>query len=110
MARPKKNTAEKLTRRLPHIRCTENEYASIQARAAQTSMTMSEYVRRMALSGQVIVQENQTDFELIQQLKAIGNNLNQLTRKAHVREEYPEGLPEVFERLQLVFDKLLTFK
>ncbi|MEZ4938757.1 MAG: plasmid mobilization relaxosome protein MobC [Crocinitomicaceae bacterium] len=108
MARPKKEHTEKLTKHLPAVRCSESEYASIQARAAQASMTVSEFVRQMALNGKVVIKESQADFELMDQLRRIGVNLNQLTRKAHVRGEFPEGLRDVYEQLQSVFDKLLT--
>lgn len=110
MARPKKKAAEKYAKQLPPVRCTESEYAGISARAAQASMTITAFMRQMALTGQVTVQESQVDFALIQQLKGIGNNLNQLTRKAHVRDEFPEGLQDVFDRLQDVFDQLLILK
>ena len=108
MARPKKDISEKLTRRLPHMRCTESEYASIQARAAQTGKSMSAYVREMALKGKIVIKESKADFDLIQELNRIGINLNQLTRKANIHDEFPEGLEDVFSSLQEVLDKLLN--
>lgn len=107
MARPKKQPSEKLSRRLPHIRCTESEYASIQAKASQAGMTLSSYVRQAALSGQVVVKES-TEDELLWQVRKIGTNLNQLTKRAHQTGVFPRGLEDTLEAVEHVFVQLLT--
>ena len=81
MARPLKNESARLTRRLPHIRCTEDEYAAVQRRAEQAGVNLSVYVRDMALNGAVnVTQERRLDFKTADQLRRIGVNLNQQTK------------------------------
>ena len=60
------------------IRCTEEEREKIKARAVQHGLKLSDYVLRSAL-GKKIVVVNGLD-EAIRQIKAIGNNINQLAR------------------------------
>ncbi len=107
MARPKKTSAEKLTRRLPHVRCTESEHAAITARAAQTGLSVSEFVRRMALDGQVVVEESQYDFHTVDQLRRIGINLNQLTKVANSTGEVSPALDTVCGKLETILDHFI---
>ena len=60
------------------IRCTEDERDKIKARAESHSLSLSDFVLRSAL-GKKIVVINGLD-EVIRQMKAIGNNINQLAR------------------------------
>ena len=60
------------------IRCTEEEREKIKTRAAQHGLMLSDYVLRSAL-GKKIVVVNGLD-EVARQMKAIGNNINQLAR------------------------------
>lgn len=106
MARPQKNDAERLNRRLPAPRCTEEEYASVQAKAAQTGVSVSEYLRRMALSGKVVVRQSQADFDLIYQLKKIGVNINQQTRRLHEEGEVPDELRHLWAKLDAALNTL----
>ena len=72
MARPLKNESARLTRRLPHIRCTEDEYAAVQRRAEQAGVNLSVYVRDMALNGAVnVTQERRLDFKTADQLRRL---------------------------------------
>ena len=104
MARPRKSDAEKLTRRLPHVRCTEGEYARIVSKAAQAGLTQSEYIRRMALDGQVVIRQGKTDFETASQLRRIGVNINQAMRAFH---QYKRPVPEIVERVYTKLETLL---
>lgn len=107
MARPKKNNAEKLTDRLPHIRCTETEAAVIKAQAAQAGLTVSEYARRILTEGQVIVQQSRYDFQTVNQLRRIGVNLNQIAKIANSTGEAPPALLTVCNKLDAVLDDIL---
>ena len=60
------------------IRCTEEERDKIKAMAEQHDLILSDYVLRSAL-GKKIVVVNDLD-EVVRQIKAIGNNINQLAR------------------------------
>ena len=61
------------------VRCTEDERDKIRGRAEQHGLPLSDYVLRSAL-GKKIVVINGLD-EVVRQMKAIGNNINQLARK-----------------------------
>ena len=60
------------------IRCTEDERRKIRERAASRGLKLSDFVLRSALGKKIIVLDG--FWELSKQLKAVGNNLNQLTR------------------------------
>ncbi|BBL77556.1 plasmid mobilization protein [Methylomagnum ishizawai] len=80
-ARPNK------TARLPETRVTPEELGIIKAKAEKAGLSVSEYQRRALINGRVIVRESRADPDLIRNLAAIGNNLNQLVRKTHIHEE-----------------------
>ena len=109
MARPRKDDSEKLTRRLPHVRCTEGEYARIVSKAAQAGLTQSEYIRRMALHGKVIVRQGKTDFETASQLRKIGVNINQAMRAFHqYKRPVPQIVESVYTKLETLLDQMLN--
>ena len=60
------------------VRCTVDERDKIRERADSNSLSLSDFVLRSAL-GKKIVVVNGLD-EVIRQMKAIGNNINQLAR------------------------------
>ena len=80
MARPAKEPIEKRTHWLK-FRINETERAQIGTMAEKTGLSLSEYMRRMALNGHIEIRESQADFELIRALERIGVNLNQITKK-----------------------------
>lgn len=107
MARPKKKPNEKLTHRLPHIRCTEFERKEIDERAKELGMSVSDYIRKMALTGSIIVQQTSVDFELVNQLKRIGVNLNQIVHIANIRQQVPRRLVAIYDELEGVLDRVI---
>ena len=96
-----------MTRRLPHVRCTESEHDAIKARAAQTGLALSEFVRRMTLDGRITVQENQFDFHMVDQLRRIGINLNQIARVANSTGEVSPALETVCVKLETILDNFI---
>lgn len=64
------------------FRVSESDRDQIKQRAAAAGLSISAYVRHMALSGRVTVQNRQTGDqpETARQLLKIGNNLNQIAR------------------------------
>ena len=60
------------------VRCTEDERNKIRERAASRGLKLSDFVLRSALGKKIVVLDG--FWELSKQLKAVGNNLNQLTR------------------------------
>lgn len=89
MARPKKQPAERRTISLS-CRVTATERLGIETAAAHAGLSASEYMRRQALTGRVVVRERRViDHATFDQLRRIGVNLNQLTRIAHQAGEVP---------------------
>jgi len=107
MARPKKKIAEKHDSRFPTVRCTQGELASLKSLSAQTGLTLSEYIRRQTLKGKVVIKKERINFPIVQELNKIGVNLNQLTRKANMKGDFPAGLQKVFSDLENIFDIIL---
>ena len=66
------------------IRCTEEEYRRVHRRAREHGMKLSDFVLRTALGKKIIIAEGLQD--VVRQQRAIGNNLNQLTRLANQGE------------------------
>lgn len=58
------------------IRCTEEEYQRIHAKAEQYGLRLNDFVIRSALDKKIIVAEGLN--EIVKQQKAIGRNLNQI--------------------------------
>lgn len=107
MPRPKKPAETQRTKQL-NCRVTEDEFATIQARTAQTKMTQSDYVRHMAVNGNLVIKENSTfPPELIYQLNRIGTNLNQLTRVANATGEIPPDLSATLKRINELLNKAI---
>ncbi len=63
------------------IRCTEDEYQRVHSRAEKYGLRLNEFVLKTSLGKKIIVAQGLD--EVVRQQKAIGNNLNQLTRLAH---------------------------
>ena len=63
------------------VRCTRDERDKIRERASSRGLKLSDFVLRSALGKKIVVADG--FWEMGKQLKAIGNNLNQLTRLAH---------------------------
>ena len=63
------------------IRCTEDEYSRVHQKAERYGLKLNEFVLKIALGKKIIVAQGLD--EVVRQQKAIGNNLNQLTRLAH---------------------------
>ncbi len=63
------------------IRISSEDLDTIKRKAKQARMSQSDYVTRCCLGRQVVVIEDLKEFS--KQLRAIGNNLNQLTVMAN---------------------------
>ena len=63
------------------IRVTPSEYKAIKKNTEKSGLSMSEFIRRSVL-GETIVSAPPADFiVLIQEVKRIGNNVNQVSQK-----------------------------
>ena len=82
--------------------------AEILLRAAKASLSPSEFLRRSALSAEVVVQAEQaSDFETVDQLRRIGGNLNQLARVANKTGYMPDGLEEALAKVDQLLDRMI---
>lgn len=65
------------------VRYRPDEWATVVAHAAVHQIPPAEYIRAVSLGYTPRVRRRHPDLELVRQLLAIGNNLNQLTAVAH---------------------------
>jgi hypothetical protein len=107
MARPKKQTGDKRAQ-VMQARVSPAEHAEILLRAAKASVSPSEFLRRSALSVEVVVQQGgPSDFETADQLRRIGVNLNQLARVANKTGYMPDGLEEALAKVDQLLDRMI---
>jgi len=91
--RPKMNSAEKLKYRIPVKLCTK-DYFALEAKATQAKMTPTEVARKAIIGCQILERLSPEQMNHIRILSGMGNNLNQIARKANaegytnVRSEY----------------------
>ena len=74
-------------------RMAAEDRATIKALAKQSHMSMSNYVTACCLGQQIIIIEGLK--EVLKELKAIGNNLNQMVTLAHIGKVTVINLGEV---------------
>lgn len=106
---------EKRTRRLP-IQLTASERARLEEDAAKAGANLSQYVRELCLrrSGESpVVARTRRDpatYKLVNELAAIGNNLNQLSRHCNTVQATPQldELKETTELLKLALARVLA--
>jgi hypothetical protein len=92
MARPRKGRDDQLSEML-RCRLRAAEYLRIRKAAQQANMSVSDYTRRMLLSGTVVVKKTRTlDPAVYDQLRRIGINLNQAVHKLHATGMIPAEL------------------
>ena len=81
------------------------EYFVIKQKALKAGMHLTNYIREMALNGNVTARIGEEERHFTRQLIGISNNLNQLAKKAH-----QEGLLTAmmhFEKYRNIIDELL---
>lgn len=79
------------------FRVTEGERQLIETQAQRAGLTLSEYVRRVA-TGQPVAER--LPVELRQTITGVANNLNQLTRYAHLRQFDSEAINAILSVLK----------
>jgi len=79
------------------FRASTEEQKQIEAKAKLAGLTVSEYVRRVA-TGQAVAER--LPAELRQVLVGVANNLNQLTRYAHLRQFDDQAIDEILRVLK----------
>ncbi len=87
------------------FRLTPADKKKLQSLAKKSGLTMTDYIMRSALNKPIIILPGLD--ELAYQLKAIGNNLNQLTRRANAGETRVVSLRETEQRLGDIWKELM---
>jgi hypothetical protein len=106
MARPKKDTTA-LSRRL-EIRLSPDDEEVIKARALQAGcLSVSDYLRRMGLYGQITVKESQGEYELARAIDRIGVNINQGIKKLNETGRRSDDLSDSLATLNAFLEKTL---
>ncbi len=79
------------------FRASAEEQKQIEAKARTAGLTVSEYVRRVA-TGQAV--SERLPAELRQVVVGVANNLNQLTRYAHLRQFDDQAIQTILHQLK----------
>jgi|GEM_PF-3590636 len=79
---------ENKTTRIP-IKISNSEKEEIKDRAKKIGMTVSAYIRTVALKQKIVIK---TDKQMIRQIKYIGNNINQIAHIFNIRGENLDDL------------------
>ena len=87
---------------------TRIQYFVIQDKVAQSGLNLSDYMRKMAVSGQVVARWQPEDRELFKKLVGIANDIQRLVKTAQEQnvlkamlyfEEYGRVMDEVIKKL-----------
>ena len=88
------------------FRASEKERQELKLRAKKAKMSKSDYIRHCVFDKEITVIDGLDDFS--KQLKAIGNNLNQLTTRANMGHFEAINLAETKEQLGKIYDLLTS--
>jgi hypothetical protein len=89
------------------FRASENERQELKRMAKKSQMSKSDYIRHCIFNKEITVIDGLDEFA--KQLKAIGNNLNQLTTRANMGHFEAVNLAETKEQLGAIYDLLQVF-
>ena len=77
-----KNEYEKTKKKIT-VRYSFDDYSVIEKNAKQFNLTIVEYIRNTSLNKKINPIKSKIDNAFVKELRLIGNNLNQLTRKVN---------------------------
>ena len=90
-----------------HVRVSDEEYSAIKEQAAATGLSVSTYIRSLAKGTVLKVRPPETYINILRQLSAIGNNINQIAKVANscarVRQE---DIDYIIERQSYLWDMI----
>jgi hypothetical protein len=86
------------------FRLSETDYLRIHSRAEKARLSMTAYILTAALGKKIIVVEGLS--ESLSELKAIGNNLNQLTVLCHMGKIQAAGLADIKSQFGKVIEQI----
>lgn len=77
-----------------------SEWKQIEEAAAKVSMQTSEYIRRMSLNGEITYLNMEGVTPVINAMRIMGNNINQIAKKANeINSIYADDL-EIIKKIQ----------
>lgn len=89
------------------VRLTDGQREVIVARAESVQLTLSAYARAMLTEGGIVVRDEvEVPLERLEDLKGLGEALNDQTRRANSRHEPPPGLGPVLDALAAYVERL----
>ena len=86
------------------FRASEKERQALKTLARKANMSKSDFIRHAIFNKEIVVIDGLRD--LARELKAIGNNLNQLTVRANMGQLRAVDLSETKDALGGIFDRL----
>ena len=84
-----------------HIRISNKDKRKIQALATKAKLTLSEYIINSSLNAKIIVEADKSQY--ITELRRIGNNINQITKKVNQGIIKEVSLVEVKQELNKIW-------
>ena len=94
--------------RVVPVRFSDHELYVIDANAKRAKMSRTEYLVSAGMDKPIVILDDLKP--MLAELRRIGNNINQLTRKANGREIYAVGLTEINEQLGAVAAGLVAIQ
>ena len=94
--------------RVVPVRFSEHELSVIDANAKKARMSRTEYLVSAGMDKPIVILDDLKP--MLAELRRIGNNVNQLTRKANSGEIYAVGLTEINEQLGAVVAGLYSIQ
>ena len=89
-----------------------NEWELVEQQAKKIHVNTSDYIRRMAIKGQIIIFDLKEVGELMKALRIIGGNINQIAKKANeinsVYAKDVEKLREEVDALSRILSRSLS--
>ncbi len=105
MARPSKNEHEKRSERL-FTRVTPAEHVLIADKAAAAGLSLSEFIRVLALTEKVTPRKTKLEASFLVELNRIGVNLNQIAHANNAGRHDPHILQYAIDQLVATMAKL----
>ena len=94
--------------RVVPVRFSDHELSVIDANAKRAKMSRTEYLVSAGMDKPIVILDDLKP--MLTELRRIGNNVNQITRKANSGEIYVVGLTEINEQLGAVAAGLVAIQ
>ena len=106
MARPTKPETDKRSMRLPAPRVTAAEYSQAQKRADSVTLSLTDFMRDLALHGKVKPRKTKLESSFLVELNRIGVNLNQIAHAQNIGRDNPASLQHALNELKALMTKI----